>query len=117
MFTPDVSKSVVKGKKHILKGGDDEPINYFFEILPRMIRAEGKALEGKVFEFIQYPGDTVFIPGGWWHAVLNIDDTVAVTQNFCSRVNFDKVWCATRSGRKKMAVRWLKVGLQKKSHA
>ena len=40
--------------------------------------------------------------------MLNLDDTVAVTQNFCSKQNFAKVWRETRSGRKKMAVKWLR---------
>lgn len=57
---------------------------------------------------MQGPGDTVFVPGGWWHAVLNLEDTVAMTQNFCSRANFSKVWREARSGRKKMSVKWLK---------
>ena len=43
----------------------------------------------------------------WWHAVLNLEDTLAVTQNFCSQTNFHEVWKKTRVGRKHMAKRWL----------
>jgi hypothetical protein len=40
--------------------------------------------------------------------VLNLDDTIAVTQNYCNSVNFTKVWLRVRSERKKMAVKFLK---------
>jgi histone arginine demethylase JMJD6 len=54
-------------------------------------------------------GDTLFVPGNWWHAVLNLDDTIAVTQNFCNAGNFEQVWLSMRKGRKKLSCRWLKL--------
>jgi hypothetical protein len=33
-------------------------------------------------QFVQHPSETVFVHEGWWYAVLNIDSTFAVAQNF-----------------------------------
>ena len=114
LFPPHVPKSVVKGRKLILPGEDDEAIHYFTTILPRMKRkaaasgGKGEYSNFTCYEFTQYAGETVFVPHGWWHAVLNITNTVGITQNYCSRRNFDVVWTATRSGRKKMSCTWLR---------
>jgi histone arginine demethylase JMJD6 len=101
IFPPETSKSVAKALDVIKQGEDDEAINYFVDFIPRL-----RKLGHHMIEFTQYPGDTVFIPGGWWHAVLNLDDTIAITQNFCSSANLPDVWRKTRTGRKKMSIKW-----------
>ena len=41
--------------------------------------------------------------------MLNLDNAIAVTENFCNDGNFEKVWLETRAGRKKLSCKWLKL--------
>ena len=69
LFPPDAPREAVKARAYVRRdrGEDDEPVDYFTRLLPR-IRAAHPALAPRMIEFVQRPGDTVFVPGGWWHA-------------------------------------------------
>ncbi|KAH9592987.1 Cupin-like domain 8 [Trypanosoma melophagium] len=43
------------------------------------------------YECICEPGDIMFIPCGWWHFVINLEDSVAITQNYVSECNLPSV--------------------------
>lgn len=106
VFGRAVPKSIVKGEEFRGKDYEDEAINYFVEILPR-IKQKYSAEELELIEFVQGPGETVFVPGGLWHAVMNLEDTIAVTQNVMTHYNFSSVWRSTRSERPKFAAKFL----------
>lgn len=49
-----------------------------------------------------------FIPTGWWHVVVNLDHTVAITQNFAEERNFARVRRKMRKRRKDIFRQWLR---------
>ena len=54
-------------------------------------RAKDPTLRGKMLEGVCETGETFYVPQGWWHLVVNLESSLAVTQNFVSPSNLPAV--------------------------
>ncbi|KAI3381957.1 hypothetical protein SNEBB_008031 [Seison nebaliae] len=109
LFPPHTPKDLLKVTKNDNFGSQkDEGCVWFKVIYPRT-KEESWPKNFRPIECIQKPGEMIFVPGGWWHVVLNLDMTIAVTQNFCSTRNFAYVWKKTIKGRPAMAKKWFSI--------
>eukprot|EP00930_Biecheleria_cincta_P089097 TRINITY_DN78358_c0_g1_i1.p1 TRINITY_DN78358_c0_g1~~TRINITY_DN78358_c0_g1_i1.p1 ORF type:complete len:762 (-),score=108.49 TRINITY_DN78358_c0_g1_i1:36-2321(-) len=86
-----------------VQAGELVPVEWFSQRLPKL-RAKSP---DNVFECIQEAGEIMYVPAGFWHAVLNITDTVAITHNFVGPEEFDNSWNAVCSERPGLAREWL----------
>eukprot|EP00466_Bigelowiella_natans_P004508 jgi/Bigna1/141961/aug1.66_g16669 len=75
LFPPGTNTSLIG-----LKDGDPTtpPAYWWQDVYPRIVN--DSRIEN--VELMQKPGEIVFVPAGWYHVVLNLDMSIAVTQNF-----------------------------------
>lgn len=108
LFPPETSKSIVKPK---LK--NSEASTWFAQVYPRLKEkdANGESLGDRLgmVEVVQVAGETMFVPGGWLHIVMNVEFSIAITQNFASVTNLEYVWLKTRFSRPKLADKLLRM--------
>jgi histone arginine demethylase JMJD6 len=117
LLSPNVPASLATGAQFERRYNGEGPSSWappqgwFTHTLPQLRAAIAEANAGGagyvLYEVMHFPGETIFVPGNWWHAVWNLDDTLAITQNYVNESNFDDVWPLTRGRRKHMAARWL----------
>ena len=74
--------------------------SWFKDHLPEVVK---HCPEGMIVQFaVQHPGDVLVIPPNWWHAIWNIEDTIAVTENGVSKKTFcDEVFGGAKGGESK----------------
>lgn len=94
MFPPHVPREVICGKDAADVGNNRESdaassieaqltgngVGYWWrEQFPKL---RARADELGMVEVLQQPGEIIYVPQGWWHAVINVSEwTVAVTHN------------------------------------
>ncbi len=49
-------------------------------------------------ECIVRAGELLFVPRGWWHCAINLEESIAITQNYVSEANLGHVLAFLRSG-------------------
>jgi len=54
--------------------------SWFHHVVPQLRRQ--RFYGSSLIEFVQEPGDALYLPHGMPHAVYNLDDTVALTENY-----------------------------------
>ena len=102
-FPPDVPRDTLHPPRRDALGrafaavfGSEPPrpaADFMDELLPAL-RQSGL---GHV-ELLQRPGEVVAFPAGWWHAVVNLTPTIAVTESFGRPCDLELIACKLRSG-------------------
>ena len=50
------------------------------------------------YEVIQETGDVIFVPSGWHHQVLNLEDTISINHNWFNGANVGKIFDELKKG-------------------
>ena len=97
--------------KHLIGMDDERPqinsvswYNSYYE----KVTSSDWPLEYKPVEVLQLPGETVFVPNGWPHIVVNLETTVAVTHNYASEFGpFERMFDEVSRDEPRFARQWL----------
>ena len=108
MFPPNTPKEMIKIPKDAPEGKlRHEAVRWFQNVYRKAVSSSWPE-EYKPIICIQRRGDLIYVPSGWWHVVMNLDNTVAVTENFCDSSNFLACMKVCRRSRHGYSIHWLR---------
>lgn len=103
LFPPETNPQSI-----FLRGPDEPPIPsvlWFRDYYSRALHSEN-ANRDTCIEVVQVPGETVYVPAGWPHAVWNLETSVAVTHNYASEhPSLDRLYQAVTAAEPRFAAR------------
>ncbi|XP_053677723.1 2-oxoglutarate and iron-dependent oxygenase JMJD4 homolog [Anopheles nili] len=78
---------------YLLPPGEEQKLLTSFKNLPFSVTEEELKNAGvNFFSIHQEPGEAVFIPSGWYHQVLNVEDAISVNHNWFNGCNVAIIW-------------------------
>jgi len=113
LFPPETSPGEI-GVPTDLRDRLRTPCAYWWhDWYPRLAAKDGNGERLGMREVVQRAGETIYVPPGWWHAVLNHGWTIAVTENQLSPQTLPRTWLQLlpdqeRSARLARAIRRLR---------
>jgi hypothetical protein len=88
----------------------------YYDTVMSAINASDQRHQWKPVEILQHPGETVFVPNGWAHAVVNLSPTnVAITHNYASEHSLERIWQQVLTDEPNFAKKWYFAMRQKRT--
>ena len=82
LFAPEDTAKLYPKEPHSNLSQIPDPFNPDLKKFPEFANANAISV-------IVEPGETIFVPSGWWHVTRSLEPTVAVSFNLVTRVNWN----------------------------
>ncbi|RWS11111.1 jmjC domain-containing protein 4-like protein [Dinothrombium tinctorium] len=84
---------VGKKKWFFIAPEESEKLKQFYkEKIPKRVSVISKEAGIHIIEVIQNEGEIIFVPSGWMHEVINLEDTISINHNWFNACNLNIVW-------------------------